>query len=60
MSRRDLGEEGMMYMLVLWDDTVSLGAVVLGYFVPFAKIKTAKRKTGCSKHCKRAGVPSWG
>lgn len=49
MSRRDLGEEGMMYMLVLWDHTLSLGAVLLGYFVPFTKIKTGRRKTGCSK-----------
>lgn len=38
MSRRNLGEEGMMYMLALWDDVVSLGAVVLGCFVPFTKI----------------------
>lgn len=42
MSRRDLGEEGMMYMLVLWDDTVSFGAVVLGCFLPFTKIKTGR------------------
>lgn len=42
MSRRDLGEEGMMYMLVLWDDTVPLGAVVLGCFLPFTKIKTER------------------
>lgn len=46
MSRRGLGEEGMMYVLVLWDDVVSLGAVVLGYFVPFTKIKTEGGRWG--------------
>lgn len=46
MSRRGLGEEGMMYVLVLWDDVLSLGAVVLGYFVPFTRIKTEGGRWG--------------
>lgn len=43
VSRKDLGEEGMMHMLVLWDEIVSLGAVVPGCFVPFTKIKAERR-----------------
>lgn len=43
VSSRELGEEGMMYMPVLWDGIVSLGAVVPGYFVPLTEIKTERR-----------------
>lgn len=45
-EQKGSGEEGMMYVLVLWDDVVSLGAVVLGYFVPFTKIKTERGRWG--------------
>lgn len=36
VSRRDRGEEGMMYMLVFWDEIMSLG-VVLGVFCTIHK-----------------------